>query len=363
VTSPDIAVILPSREGFTPHHFGAIALCVHDFVQASRYAQRTIIYGTTSEVGFPGLHYRYLPMKKRWWQRRSSRYFESIWHAVQADKPALIEVHNRPSYVHQLIRRQCQSKLALHLHNDPQSMKGTGDSCQRRHLLKHCAAIYCVSDFIRQRFLEGLEEQHDKVHVVYNGFSSAAAPQMREKQITFIGRLRPEKGAREFVEALHLALPQAPGWKGVMIGAMRHDPKSASNRYEREIQNMLQASELPIEMRGFCTHEETMVALAASEIAVVPSRWEEPFGRTALESMAAGCATISAVRGGIAEVVGDAAYPLPEVTATGISDAILTLISDEKLRQSYQQHALTRSQQFTVERCTGKLDNIRQQLL
>ena len=33
-------------------------------------------------------------------------------------------------------------------------------------------------------------------------------------------------------------------------------------------------------------------------IAIIPSKWEEPFGRTALEAHAAGCAVISATSGG-----------------------------------------------------------------
>ena len=38
-----------------------------------------------------------------------------------------------------------------------------------------------------------------------------------------------------------------------------------------------------------------------SSISVVPSRWEEPFGRTAMESSAHGCATITSNRGGLTE--------------------------------------------------------------
>ena len=35
---------------------------------------------------------------------------------------------------------------------------------------------------------------------------------------------------------------------------------------------------------GFLKHKKVLEFLNKSEIAVVPSRWEEPFGRTALES-------------------------------------------------------------------------------
>ena len=52
---------------------------------------------------------------------------------------------------------------------------------------------------------------------------------------------------------------------------------------------------------GFLKHKEVLNFLNESEIAVVPSRWEEPFGRTALESSSRGCATIISNRGGLPE--------------------------------------------------------------
>ena len=42
-------------------------------------------------------------------------------------------------------------------------------------------------------------------------------------------------------------------------------------------------------------------SLFKSSISVKPSKWEEPFGRTAMESAAYGCATITSSRGGLVE--------------------------------------------------------------
>ena len=48
-------------------------------------------------------------------------------------------------------------------------------------------------------------------------------------------------------------------------------------------------------------YKDVLKFLSKSEIAVVPSRWEEPFGRTALESSSRACATIIFNRGGLPE--------------------------------------------------------------
>ena len=42
-----------------------------------------------------------------------------------------------------------------------------------------------------------------------------------------------------------------------------------------------------------------------SSIAVVPSKWQEPFGRTSMESAAYGCATITSKNGGLPETFKD----------------------------------------------------------
>ena len=43
---------------------------------------------------------------------------------------------------------------------------------------------------------------------------------------------------------------------------------------------------------GQISHSKVLEFLSKSEIAIIPSRWEEPFGRTSLEASSRGCATI-----------------------------------------------------------------------
>ena len=49
--------------------------------------------------------------------------------------------------------------------------------------------------------------------------------------------------------------------------------------------------------------QKVLDLLNKTEIAVVPSRWEEPFGRTSLEASSRGCATIISNRGGLPETI------------------------------------------------------------
>lgn len=362
MSTGEIAILLPSREGFCSDHFGAISLCVRDFVEHSEFREACTIFGAVSETGFSGIPYQYLPVRTSFLQSRNRRYIRAFERAMVRTPPKLVEVHNRPILVRDLARRW-QGKIALHLHNDPQKMKYARKVEERRVLLSLCSAIYCVSDYIKERFLEGVADEGERIHTVYNGLKLPVAQRHKQKQITFVGRLQPEKGALEFVQALQQLLPDYEGWKGVIIGAARHDPDSLKNPYEKQIQHILQETSLPIEIRGFCTHEQTMQTLAESEISVIPSLWNEAFGRTALEAMACGCATISSTRGGLAEVVGQAAYRLEEISPRSIAGALRELIEKPDLRAALQQQGVKQAQKFEIQTCTNELDAIRRTIL
>jgi glycosyltransferase involved in cell wall biosynthesis len=116
-------------------------------------------------------------------------------------------------------------------------------------------------------------------------------------------------------------------------------------------------------LAGFLSHEETLAYFARSAIAVVPSVWQEPFGRTALEAMAYGCAVISSGRGALREVTGDAALTLPQMTPEVLAHSILLLAQDENLRASYARLAQERVQYFAIDARTHALDEARSKIL
>lgn len=62
------------------------------------------------------------------------------------------------------------------------------------------------------------------------------------------------------------------------------------------------------EFTGKLTINEVYHTMALTDITVVPSRWEEPFGRVIIESYAQGTPVIAANVGGIPEVIIDRAY-------------------------------------------------------
>lgn len=362
MTQSPIAIILPAREGISPDSFGAVSLSVKDFTLTSRYRNRSVVFGAVDKPPFPGIRYEVLRVNRHWWEPNTRAYVRSIVERLASLQPALIELHNRPILALKLSGK-LHAPIALHLHNDPQEMKAASTPEERAELLKHCAAIYCISHWVRERFLEGLKEGHEKVHTTHSGVALPPQSIGKKRQIVFVGRMTPNKGGLEFAQALARILPQYKDWHGYMIGGRRHSVSVKLSKYEKQILEVMDNIGRNAHFEGFYPHEKTLQMFRDSDVVVIPSLWEEPFGRTGIEAIAQGCAVITSGRGGLKEIVGKAGILLDEVTGDTIADAIETLILSEERLRTLQRLAYEQAAQFDIIRCTETLDRVRDSVL
>jgi glycosyltransferase involved in cell wall biosynthesis len=102
---------------------------------------------------------------------------------------------------------------------------------------------------------------------------------------------------------------------------------------------------------------EVKAAFENAAIAIVPSKWPEPFGRTALEAHAGGAALITSATGGLAEISADAAVRLSAVSPQAIAEAASTLITDAALRETLVRAARERvAALFDIRTQADRLD-------
>ena len=343
-----IAVILPSRETFTLTKSGAVALCARDFARYSRFAGRIEVLGA-GPCEYDDLSYQRLTGWQRWWRRDRDTYAEAV--AEAAAGHALIEVQNRPHMMAKLRRRLPATKLALHLHNDPQEMQGSRAPAERARLLETCDAVYCVSEFIRGRFLAGVADPEGKAVVIPNGAPLPALGGQKAPIVAYTGRIIAVKGVAELIRAF--AAADLAGWRLVLAGG---DPEGLMARLAPLAAN--------IEWRGQVSHAEAMALLARAEIAAAPSIWDEPFARAAVEAMAQGAALIASRRGALPEVCGEAALYVEPTDISGFAQALRRLAEDAGLRRSLQAAGRARvAERFEIGKATARLDAARGRLL
>ena len=102
---------------------------------------------------------QYDNIKKELLNSQTKSYVNDFIKLEKRFNSSIIEVHNRPSYVH-IINSKIKNKiLTLYFHNDPLSMDGSKTIEQRKNLLKTCYKIIFNSAWSKKRFLEGLENK------------------------------------------------------------------------------------------------------------------------------------------------------------------------------------------------------------
>ena len=84
-----------------------------------------------------------------------------------------------------------------------------------------------------------------------------------------------------------------------------------------------------LKFTGWIPQDEVLKIYKKSSITIVPSLWEEPFGRSSLEAASCGNAVILSKKGGLPETISNPIF-LENVTSNSIYAEIENLIKDKK---------------------------------
>jgi glycosyltransferase involved in cell wall biosynthesis len=356
-------LLLAPKERFEAGGAGAFALNALETSLASRWRNQITVFGSPVVRPFPSVSFQPLPLPRWPLRGRNVEMVRRYVATVSNEPPDLIEVFNRPVMINYLRRKLPDTPLVLHFGNDPRGMDGSRSVAERRKLLAQCNAIVCVSDFIRRCFLDDIRDPlSHRAMVIHTGVSASDAfPAGKENRVLFVGRIVPEKGVLELVQALARTLPQYPQWTAEIIGARWFKAGDPPDKYEKDVARAA-AECARIALGGFRPHEEVTAALRRAAIAVVPSKWDDPFPRSALEALAAGCALICSRYGGLPEIGAERARFLNDVTADAIATALEELIANERDRIALQ-HQGFEDFPFDIRRTTGLLDDLRELLM
>jgi UDP-glucose:(glucosyl)LPS alpha-1,2-glucosyltransferase len=362
--APRIAIVLPPKEGFSAGAVGGVGLMVH---RLARSAGGTV-FGIPRGKPFADVDFRPIPQAAPWpWLGSAARrYAASVARALAAFRPALIEVHNRPEIALALARRCTPAPVLLVLHNDPQGMRGARTETARAALMRRMAGIACVSGWVRERLLDGVAAPDRAPALLPNCIDLAALPasladDRRDRTILFAGRVVADKGADAFVRACARALPALDGWRAEMIGADRFFAASPETDFLRQLRPV--AAKAGVTLAGYQPHDAVLAAMGRAAIAVVPSRWPEPFGLTALEAMASGAALICSDRGALPEVAGEAALYIDPDKPDRLAQAITELARTPARRAALAEAGRARARQFDVTAAAAHLSALRQEIL
>jgi glycosyltransferase involved in cell wall biosynthesis len=186
---------------------------------------------------------------------------------------------------------------------------------------------------------------------------STNTPPQKDKLITIIGRMVPEKGMLEAAQAMARVLPRYPDWQVKFIGARRFEDSNPSV-YERQVADALAPIQNQAEMTGFISRPETKRLQNQSAIVLAPSQWQEPAGRVVVEALATGAALITTRRGGIPEYAEGRAVILDRGDADDLTAALEQMLGDAAWRKAWQDKAWA-DYPFGIADMVSRLDDAR----
>ena len=342
-----IATILPYKENYTVDKASAASLWVSEFYTKSKHKKNNFIYGHTKSKNYLTKNYININLKnlKSKLKSTTNEYAEKLIKDLNSKNFNIIEIHNRPQLLLKLLNK-VKSRFIFYFHNDPLSMKGSKFINERLKILNSVDRLIFVSEWVRNRFFLDIDKKlQSKTDVIYPSVHKQK-PSIKKKNIIFVGRLNHSKGYDLFKEAIIKILDEFPKWWAYSVGDEERRSIYISHSRHKEL--------------GFINHKDTLKLLNKSEIAVVPSRWDEPFGRTALESSSRGCATIISNRGGLTETT-DYALILKKLDTKNIYQEIKMLIKHPQKKRKIQKLG-RKNIKHLINNNTKLIDEIRENI-
>ena len=318
----NIAILLPYKENFTKNEAGAVSIFVNDTNKLSKFKNKIKVYGSTNNKN-KLINYININLDKKIFSSTSSQYLNNFLDLIENNNIDILEIHNRPHYIDYLGKLKNIKKI-LFFHNDPLKMQGSISVKERLNLLDKNDKIIFNSKWSKSQFLISLPKniETNKIKVIPQSTSKVNINfKNKKKIISFVGKLNSSKGYDIFGEAIIKILDKYPDWESIVIG---DEPREKFTFYHKNLK-----------LLGYKNNNYILNKLKSVSVAVVPSKWDEPFGRSSLEAASRGCALIISNTGGLSETTNHAVV-LKKITVNNIFKKIEELIKNEKYRKKIQ---------------------------
>ena len=285
-------------------------------------------------------------------------YFEKAYAKLRKQDYDIIVLENSPGHTCKLSQRGYQN-IVLHLNND------LLNATSRHHdvVFNGLAKILTCSDYIRDRVRTIAPDR--RVQTLYNAIDvknflpkrpndspiqrSAIGLADDDFVIVYSGRINKEKGVSELIDAMLLLKDKLP-FKLMIIGGTFYGTSVNEDDFVRSLKKKSNQIKDEIVFTGFIPYKCIPDYLHLADMAALPSMWDEPFGLTIAEALAAGLPLVTTRSGGIPEICeGVATIVERNNVVNNLANAILDLYQDSKKRKLMAAASLERAKLFDKE--------------
>lgn len=254
----------------------------------------------------------------------------------------VIHAHDWLTYFAGIAAKRVSGKpLVVHMHAT--EFDRSGENINRRVYaiekagMQAADRVIAVSELTRRIVIGKYGIPAEKVVTVHNavrfGESEDAVPEraVKDKVVTFLGRITYQKGPDYFVKAAAKVLQRVPDVRFVMAGS-----GDLMNHVVRRVAQLGIADRF--HFTGFLKGGEVQRMFRLSDVYVMPSV-SEPFGISPLEAMRSGVPVIISRQSGVAEVL-DYAIKVNYWDVDALADAIYGLLTYPALGRMFASKGL-----------------------
>jgi glycosyltransferase involved in cell wall biosynthesis len=325
----------------------------------------------------------------------SAALFPSFGRQVAADLAKerwdVIHVQHCTQYVEAIRRLNPGAKVVLHIHAEWFSQSNFAVIARR---IRGLDLLLTVSNYVTEKTKQNFPAIADRCETLYNGIDLkefdrekdyAAARGQTVKRILYVGGIWPHKGTHVAIEAFKIVVEKHPSVVMDLVGPQGDYPiEEACDLHDRatlermapyftkkkfsllslfrrpaksyEYLEFLKSKLTPdlrdkVTFHGFVSRPDLVQLYYAADVFVFPPIWNEAFGVTPLEAMAAGVPVAVSRCGGIVETVQDdkTGFVVDPADAGSLAHAMLRLLEDDALREKMGRAGRQRALEFRWE--------------
>lgn len=320
---------------------------------------------------------------KRLFFSSPSEYVKKVIGHLKTEKPDIIMVENRPIYVPAIKEHLPDVPIVLNMHSTvfaspPHISKPSMDEVAklvdalitnskylRRYYVNHFSGFrgkaYGVHLGIDPDPFEKAQDQEDRIIKIKKRFRILE----QDQTILFVGRLMEEKGIHLILDVLPRLIQENPRLKLIITGSSRYG-RNLATPYVRYIRQRTLKLGKHVVFTNFIPPDQIPFIYQLADLVVIPSLWQEPFGRVNLEAMASTKAVVASDRGGIPELIKHEQNGLVvsiENYREELYESISKLLNSKELREEYGKKGLEQVKKFTWIKTAEQYLGVFQRLL
>lgn len=259
------------------------------------------------------------------------------------------------------IKKRTGTKVFLQLHNDFLNK----DTYKAEKIVENCEALISNSEYIKKCISTIANASKKKIMVNKNclddsDFEEITEEEVRSKaleygidvnktNILFSGRIVPEKGIKELLYAIQ-DISKEIDWNLNIVGSKCFG-KTKVDKFTKELYDISDKNKDKIKFMGYVKHSDMRFINKIADVSVIPSIWEEPAGRVALESQVVGTPIIISDSGGIKEYTNLKASIVVKRGENFVQDltkALNKILLNENLKKNMGEEARKVTQPYTT---------------